>query len=82
MEISTFVIFIIYIGVDKFYTIGISTVCWGIWATHNEVNFDGHVVLFIIEIIFTVCAFVLFSAGLLREGDNVALQGGVCLLLR
>lgn len=64
-------------GGKKYNMMIIAAICWGIWCTHNKVTFEGHIVRTPLEAVFTACSFMMYWAGLLKEGDKVAFQAGV-----
>lgn len=47
----------------------------------NKITFDKHVVRSPTSVIFTVCSFLMYWSGLLKEADKEMLQKGVQVLM-
>lgn len=48
----------------------------------EQSTFDGHAVRSLVEAVFTVCSFMLYWAGLLKDADKDVFQGGVRVLMK
>ena len=62
---------------EVFYTVGIAALCWAIWTCRNGATFESKHLKTPFECCFSMCAFLCYWAGLLKEEDRVKLQAGV-----
>jgi hypothetical protein len=46
------------------YMVGIVAICWAIWLVINKVTFDGHIMRSSMEVVFIMCSFLPYWAGL------------------
>jgi hypothetical protein len=44
--------------------VGIVAICWAIWLVINKVTFDGHIMRSSMEVVFIMCSFLPYWAGL------------------
>lgn len=63
-------------GGKKFYTLVIAAVCWSIWITRNKVTFEGYKLMSPVTVVFTVCGFLKYWAGLYSEEERGAIVAG------
>ena len=67
---------------QKLYTIGISTICWAIWKTRNNICFQGKNVTSPITIICYACSLISYWAGLFEDLDKEELSVGAETMLK
>ncbi|KAF7048735.1 hypothetical protein CFC21_057433 [Triticum aestivum] len=65
---------------EIFYTVGIAALCWAIWTCRNGVTFESKRLQTPFECYFSMCAFLGYWAGLLKQEDAVDLRTGVDML--
>ena len=65
---------------EIFYTVGIAALCWAIWTCRNGVTFESKRLQTPFECCFSMCAFLGYWAGLLKQEDAVDLRTGVDML--
>ncbi|KAF7001427.1 hypothetical protein CFC21_017101 [Triticum aestivum] len=64
----------------KYYTVGLAAVCWAIWLARNQATFEKKQIKTPFEIVFSVCSFLLYWAGL-QQGDGVKeLRSGAAMV--
>ncbi|XBI76725.1 hypothetical protein VPH35_069935 [Triticum aestivum] len=65
---------------EIFYTVGISALCWAIWTCRNSATFESKQLKTPFECCFSMCVFLCYWAGLLKQEDAVDLRAGVNML--
>ncbi|XBH95312.1 hypothetical protein VPH35_085890 [Triticum aestivum] len=65
---------------EVFYTVGIASLCWAIWTCRNSATFESKHLKTPFECCFSMCAFLCYWAGLLKQEDAVDLRAGVDML--
>jgi hypothetical protein len=68
-------------GGDRFYMVGMAAVCWAIWILRNKLTFEHYVLRNPVEIVFTVCSFLLHWTGLQKEEDRIILKTNTKFLM-
>ena len=67
----------VFPGGERFYTVVLAAMCWAIWNIRNRITFESKRLKYLFEIIFLVCANILYWAGLQKEaGDAEDLKKG------
>ncbi|KAM3299505.1 hypothetical protein ACQJBY_040812 [Aegilops geniculata] len=61
---------------DKFFTVGLAAVTWAIWLARNRATFENKLIKSPFEIVFSACSFLLYWAGLQKQGDAEELRQG------
>ena len=69
-------------GGAKFYALIMSAVCWAIWTTRNKITFEGYKLRSPISIVFTVCSFLKYWAGMYKAEDKMAICMGADYLIQ
>lgn len=59
---------------------GLAAVCWALWLARNRATFENKLIKTPFEIIFSMCSFLLYWAGLQQEGDAGELRSGAELV--
>jgi hypothetical protein len=54
--------------------VGMAAMCWAIWTLRNKLTFEHYVLQNPVEIVFTVCSFLLHWTGLQKEEDRIILK--------
>ncbi|XBI41129.1 hypothetical protein VPH35_125623 [Triticum aestivum] len=65
---------------EIYYIVGIAALCWAIWTCRNGVTFESKRLKTHFECCFSVCAFLGYWAGLLKQEDAADLRTGVDML--
>jgi hypothetical protein len=62
--------------------VGLAAMCWAIWVTHNKFTFDGYVLRTPLEIVFTLCSFLMYWPGLQNAGIKDQVMEGTKKLMK
>ena len=65
----------------QFHMLILASVCWAIWITRNEITFDKKVVRSPLVIIYTMCSFLRYWAGLYGNDDSEKIKEGADQLM-
>ena len=65
---------------EVLHAVGIAAICWAIWTCRNGVTFESKRLQTPFECCFSMCAFLGYWAGLLKQEDAVDLRAGVDML--
>jgi hypothetical protein len=61
---------------NKIHVAGLTAVCWAIWKTRNAVCFEEKSLKSPTEIVCLASSFIMYWAGLHREGERLDLEAG------
>ena len=61
---------------QKYYTVGLAAACWAIWLARNRATFGKKQIKTPFEIVFSLCSFLLYWAGLQQEEGAKELRSG------
>jgi hypothetical protein len=68
-------------GDERFYTLLLAAIYWSIWTIRNKVTFEKYAVKSHEVILFTMCFFSTYWAGLYKAEDAEKIRGGVKKLI-
>ncbi|TVU01395.1 hypothetical protein EJB05_53164, partial [Eragrostis curvula] len=69
-------------GGDKVYTEGLAAVCWAIWKSRNKACFDKIMIKHPCDIVFYICSFLRYWAGLYSAEMNEVIQAGAKTMMK
>jgi hypothetical protein len=58
-----------------------AALCWAIWITRNKITFDRYILKSPVVIVFSMCLFLLYWAGLYYLEEAEAIRGGANKLM-
>jgi hypothetical protein len=66
----------------NFHVVGIAALCWAIWKTRNKACFKGKLISSLVSLIYYMCSFHHYWAGLQTGNDKELLLEGASRLQR
>jgi ABC-type dipeptide/oligopeptide/nickel transport system permease subunit len=63
-------------GDKKFFTLLTAAIFWAIWNTRKKISFEGFVLKSPVSVIFIVCSFLNYWAGLYSEEEGMKIKMG------
>jgi hypothetical protein len=67
---------------ESFHMLGLAAISWTIWKARNMACFEKKLIKHPIEIIFSVCTFIQYWAGLYPEEAHRLIRDGVDLMMK
>ncbi|KAI5006735.1 hypothetical protein ZWY2020_033978 [Hordeum vulgare] len=64
----------------RFYTFGLTVVCWAVWNCRNRATFENKKLRFLFDVVCTACGYLTYWAGLLTGDDREAMERGAKML--
>jgi hypothetical protein len=67
---------------NEVYIMRLAAMCWAIWVTRNKVTSDAYALRTTLEIVFTMCSFLMYWSGLQNAGRKDQVMEGTKKLMK